>query len=64
MNSILKNSKNKDSKEYVKDKKNEAYWKIGNVKERPFLMIYKKNMLKEICQSWFVVTKEEVKQIK
>ena len=25
MNSILKNSKNKDSKEYVKDKKNEAY---------------------------------------
>jgi len=27
-------------------------------------MIYKKNMLKEICQSWFVVTKEEVKQIK
>ena len=33
MNSILKNSKNKDSKEYVKDKKNEAYWKIGNVKE-------------------------------
>lgn len=64
MNSILKDSKNKDSKEYVKDKKNEAYWKIGNVKERPFLMIYKKNMLKEICQSWFVVTKEEVKQIK
>ncbi|WP_368915678.1 hypothetical protein [Staphylococcus haemolyticus] len=54
-----------NNKDYVKSKSEKAYWRVSeDVKERPFLMLYYKDMLKQICQSWFIVTKDNVKVVK
>lgn len=54
----------RNNKDYVISKSEKAYWMVSNVKEKPFLMLYYKDMLKQICQSWFIVTKDTVKVIK
>ena len=54
-----------NNKDYVKANLKKLIGEYRRMlKKRPFLMLYYKDMLKQICQSWFIVTKDNVKVVK